>query len=69
MFNCEGCHKTFGPQVSPIRVVTKTRIKEYRERYDKRKGIEDHGGVGTEIVKESNFCSECAILHRSSKED
>lgn len=64
-FKCEKCKKAQSAGTAPIRVVTETRYKEYPVRTRNYHTI-DKGGVGTEIVKEGNYCSPCAITARTA---
>lgn len=65
MFICQKCGKMVGPGVSPVKVVTATRTKEYPQRWSldeqgNKDELIDRGGVGREIVSEENRCAECA---------
>lgn len=57
MFNCQECNQPIGPNVSPIKVVTKKRQKVYTN------GDGDVIGFGWEIVKEEQLCENCATKH------
>jgi len=70
MFRCQLCNKVSEPYESPVRIVTKTREKEYY--YKDRDGNvlpvkpsvkkKRFGDVakGIEIVEERNVCEKCA---------
>lgn len=52
MFNCQSCGKTAGARVKSQLVVSETRPKNYHRRPKaNKKGADDPGGEGHEIVK------------------
>ena len=64
-FRCDNCGKPQLTGTQPIKIVTKTREKEYPERYKEipnSKPIKfDNGGKGWETVKEEKLCASCAM--------
>ncbi len=55
-FKCESCRLHQPPGTKPIRVVSETRPRDYKD----RDGIPY--GSGWEIVREVNLCAPCAKL-------
>jgi rubredoxin len=62
-FKCENCGKAQEVGTQPVKMVTKTRKKEYPERWKQvphGKPIKiDEGGKGWEIVREVMLCPSC----------
>ncbi len=63
MFNCNVCEKSIGPRIKPVRVVTKTRAKEYHNEFYvldewENRELKKVDSVGSEIVSEVLLCPE-----------
>jgi hypothetical protein len=72
MFRCEQCQQVVGPNVKSVRVVVQTRVVQHPPRHDAFwvkqprgrkwvwKRVDDPGGVGTQISRETMLCPSCA---------
>ena len=58
MFRCQKCNEVQGKYAKPNRVVTKTRIKKYK-----------NGSIGHEIVTEINVCDKCFEKMNSTQKE
>lgn len=59
MFRCQQCQRQQPPRIATQTNVLETRPKEYPA----RSGTNDHGGKGTEIVREKKVCGACFVVH------
>jgi len=57
MFICDGCANPIGPSISPIRVITETRIQHYQNKNSEGELVTSQG---FEIVHEQILCATCA---------
>lgn len=75
MYRCEVCDKIVGPNKSQLKIVTKTRYKQYTnvvEKFDKKthKKIKiPKRSSGWEIKEEKVVCEECKRLFEQGSEN
>lgn len=80
MYRCEFCKKVVPPRVPCKKIVTQTRevMHPYRAKVKKKMVIDkngklkqdwldDIGGPGTQIVKEAQLCTSCALDFEKKK--
>lgn len=65
MFRCEHCKKVSEPKEKPVTVVNQVRNVQYHNEFFREDEFgnrkrEKVDSFGTEIVKESKLCHECA---------
>lgn len=72
-FKCEGCGQPQKARTQPVKIIIKTRKKEYPERWKQVSGDKpikiDNGGKGWEIVKEISLCPSCYMAIYANEEN
>ena len=66
MFKCEKCNKITAPNEKQHKIITKTRPREYINKYYKKGQEYEKITEGFEIEKEINVCEKC---YEEVKED